>query len=91
MVANSACSKKVELGNVAAAKIKKLTDELEELDSNKLDAVERIKSGFINFKKNNYEYVKIIFLIRFSFFRMDPSISMLFIWIKIHHLLHLLI
>ncbi|KAL1223004.1 Beta carbonic anhydrase 3 [Cardamine amara subsp. amara] len=48
-------SKKSNLGNVAAAKIKKFTDELEELDSNKLDAVERIKSGFIHFKKNNFE------------------------------------
>ncbi|KAG7592762.1 Carbonic anhydrase [Arabidopsis thaliana x Arabidopsis arenosa] len=48
-------SKKSDLGNVAAAKIKKLTDELEELDSNKLDAVERLKSGFIHFKTNNYE------------------------------------
>ncbi|OAP13012.1 hypothetical protein AXX17_AT1G24890 [Arabidopsis thaliana] len=48
-------SKKSDLGNVAAAKIKKLTDELEELDSNKLDAVERIKSGFLHFKTNNYE------------------------------------
>ncbi|XP_019095458.1 PREDICTED: beta carbonic anhydrase 3-like [Camelina sativa] len=48
-------SKNADLGNVAAAKIKKLTDELEELDSNKLDAVERTKSGFIHFKTNHFE------------------------------------
>lgn len=53
---------------MAAAKIKKLTDELEELDSNKLDAVERIKSGFIHFKTNNYEYVKLYSLFAFLFF-----------------------
>jgi hypothetical protein len=53
---------------VAAAKIKKLTDELEELDSNKLDAVERIKSGFLHFKTNNYEYVKLYSIFAFLMF-----------------------
>ncbi|CAH2035987.1 unnamed protein product [Thlaspi arvense] len=49
------CSKISDLGNVAAVKIKKLTDELEELDSNKSsDAVERIKSGFLHFKTRKY-------------------------------------
>ncbi|CAN6881181.1 hypothetical protein HID58_065761 [Brassica napus] len=48
-------SKKSDLGKVAASKIKKLTVELEELDSNKSsDAVERIKSGFIHFKTHKY-------------------------------------
>ncbi|KAF8095187.1 hypothetical protein N665_0339s0056 [Sinapis alba] len=48
-------SKNSDLGNVAAAKIKKVTDELEELDSNKSsDAVERIQSGFMRFKTRKY-------------------------------------
>ncbi|CDY47630.1 BnaC05g18860D [Brassica napus] len=48
-------SKKSDLGKVAASMIKKLTVELEELDSNKSsDAVERIKSGFIHFKTHKY-------------------------------------
>ncbi|CAF1927908.1 unnamed protein product [Brassica napus] len=50
-------SKKSDLGKVAASMIKKLTVELEELDSNKSsDAVERIKSGFIHFKTHKYLY-----------------------------------
>ncbi|KAF3489840.1 hypothetical protein F2Q69_00054419 [Brassica cretica] len=48
-------TKKSDLGNVAAAKIKQLTSELEELDSSKIDSVERIKSGFNHFKTHNYE------------------------------------
>ncbi|CAA7032952.1 unnamed protein product [Microthlaspi erraticum] len=49
-------SKKLDLGELAVAKIKKLTDELEENDSNKSsDAVERIKSGFIHFKTRKYQ------------------------------------
>ncbi|KAL0705069.1 hypothetical protein Bca4012_071494 [Brassica carinata] len=48
-------TKKSDLGKVAVSKIKKLTVELEELDSNKSsDAVERIKSGFIHFKTHKY-------------------------------------
>lgn len=61
-IVNLLCSKKSDLGNVAVAKIKKLTSELEELDSNKSsDAVERLKSGFIHFKTHNYEYVIFLF------------------------------
>ncbi|CAG7901910.1 unnamed protein product [Brassica rapa] len=48
-------TKKSDLGNIAAAKIKQLTSELEELDSSKIDSVERIKSGFNHFKTHNYE------------------------------------
>ena len=56
---------------MAASKIKKLTVELEELDSNKSsDAVERIKSGFIHFKTHKYLYV--YFLVPY------PSISLYF-------------
>ncbi|CAN8239189.1 unnamed protein product [Cochlearia groenlandica] len=49
-------SKKSDLGNVAAAKIKALTAELTELDSGKDSdaAVERIKSGFTQFKTEKY-------------------------------------
>nr|AJA06257.1 beta-type carbonic anhydrase 3-like protein [Brassica juncea] len=44
-----------DLGNVAAAKIKKLFCELEEHKSKKSsDAVERIQSGFIHFKTHKY-------------------------------------
>ncbi|XP_010533173.1 PREDICTED: beta carbonic anhydrase 4-like isoform X2 [Tarenaya hassleriana] len=48
-------SKKSDLGNVAAAKIKQLTAELKEVGSSRSDAVERIKSGFILFKTQKYE------------------------------------
>lgn len=66
---------------MAASKIKKVTVELEELDSNKSsDAVERIKSGFIHFKTHKYLYV--YFLVPF---RMDSVyFIVLLIWIKIH-------
>lgn len=47
-------SKKTDLGNVAAEKIKGLTQELKELDSSNNDAVERIKSGFTHFKTEKY-------------------------------------
>ncbi|CAN6938043.1 unnamed protein product [Brassica oleracea] len=47
-------SKKTDLGNVAAEKIKELTQELKELDSSNSDAVERIKSGFTHFKIQKY-------------------------------------
>uniref|UniRef100_A0A1J3F311 Carbonic anhydrase n=1 Tax=Noccaea caerulescens TaxID=107243 RepID=A0A1J3F311_NOCCA len=47
-------SKKADLGNVAAEKIKALTAELQELDSSNSDAVERIKSGFTQFKTEKY-------------------------------------
>ncbi|WZZ58642.1 hypothetical protein YC2023_058749 [Brassica napus] len=57
-------TKKSDLGKVAASMIKKLTVELEELDSNKSsDAVERIKSGFIHFKTHKYLYVYFLFLV----------------------------
>uniref|UniRef100_A0A1J3CGC1 Carbonic anhydrase n=1 Tax=Noccaea caerulescens TaxID=107243 RepID=A0A1J3CGC1_NOCCA len=47
-------SKKADLGNVAAEKIKALTAELQELDSSNSDAVERVKSGFTQFKTEKY-------------------------------------
>ena len=50
-------SKKTDLGNVAAEKIKVLTQELKELDSSNNDAVERIKSGFTHFKTEKYLWV----------------------------------
>lgn len=55
-------SVKADLGDIAAAKIKQITTELEvaELeatDSKPLDPVERIKTGFLHFKKQNFEYV----------------------------------
>jgi len=47
-------STKADLGNVAAAKIKALTAELKELDSSNSDAIERIKTGFTQFKTEKY-------------------------------------
>ncbi|XP_010551572.1 PREDICTED: beta carbonic anhydrase 4-like [Tarenaya hassleriana] len=52
---NQLLRKKSGVGDVAAAKIKQLTSELEEMGSSKSDAVERIKSGFIHFKTHNYQ------------------------------------
>lgn len=84
-------SKKSDLGNVAAAKIKQLTNELEELDSSKIDSVERIKSGFNHFKTHNYEYVVFLFNmdtpVRFNAFSIWISTFFffsrgLFIWIS---------
>lgn len=49
-------SEKGELGPVAAAKIDQITAELQSPDSKPFDAVERLKSGFIHFKKEKYEY-----------------------------------
>ncbi|CAL9240161.1 unnamed protein product [Arabidopsis halleri] len=51
---NDLLSTKADLGNVAAAKIKALTAELKELDSNNSDAIERIKTGFTQFKTEKY-------------------------------------
>lgn len=48
-------SEKGELGPVAAAKIDQITAELQSPDSNPFDAVERMKTGFIHFKKEKYE------------------------------------
>ncbi|XP_010474258.1 PREDICTED: beta carbonic anhydrase 4-like [Camelina sativa] len=47
-------SKKADLGNVAAAKIIALTEELKEIDSDNSDAISRIKSGFTHFKTEIY-------------------------------------
>ncbi|XP_050276693.1 carbonic anhydrase 2-like isoform X2 [Quercus robur] len=48
-------SDKADLGTVAAAKIKQITAELEKSDSNQFDPVDRIKTGFIHFKKEKFE------------------------------------
>ncbi|EEF37015.1 carbonic anhydrase 2 isoform X2 [Ricinus communis] len=48
-------SEKAELGEVAAAKIKQITAELEAAGSKDFDADERIKTGFIHFKTEKYE------------------------------------
>lgn len=50
-------SDKADLGDVAAAKIKQITAELEKSGSNQFDPVDRIKTGFIHFKKEKFEYV----------------------------------
>ncbi|KAG2320924.1 hypothetical protein Bca52824_014137 [Brassica carinata] len=60
-------TKKSDLGNVAAAKIKQLTSELEQLDSSKIDSVERIKSGFNHFKTHNYEDNQLLFNLKLIF------------------------
>ena len=49
------CSEKDHLGDLAIAKIKQLTAELEVTD--KFDPVEKIQTGFAQFKKEIYEYV----------------------------------
>ncbi|KAL3520366.1 hypothetical protein ACH5RR_018515 [Cinchona calisaya] len=49
-------SEKEELGPVAAAKIDQITAELQTPDSKTFDPVERIKNGFIKFKRETYEY-----------------------------------
>ena len=54
---NLDCSDKCDLETVAAAKIKEITAELEKIGSESFDPVERIKSGFIRFKTEKYEYV----------------------------------
>lgn len=49
------CSEKGELGPVAAAKVGQITAELKTPDGGKaFDSVERLKTGFIKFKKEKY-------------------------------------
>ncbi|XVF02458.1 hypothetical protein REPUB_Repub04eG0177000 [Reevesia pubescens] len=49
-------SEKVELGSVAAAKIKQITTELEAATNpTQFDPVKRIETGFLHFKKEKYE------------------------------------
>jgi len=51
-------SEKDDLKDVAAAKVKKITAELQAAsssDSKSFDPVERIKEGFVTFKKEKYE------------------------------------
>lgn len=50
-------SEKADLGSVAAAKIKQITAELEAASSKGFDPVERIKTGFVQFRTEKYEYV----------------------------------
>ena len=51
------CSEKADLEGVAAAKIKQLTAELEEAGSKPFNPDERIKTGFITFKTEKFQYV----------------------------------
>ncbi|XP_038703088.1 carbonic anhydrase 2-like isoform X2 [Tripterygium wilfordii] len=48
-------SQRSDLGDVAAAKIKQITAELQAAGSTGFDPVERIKTGFTHFKKEKYE------------------------------------
>ncbi|XP_052185555.1 carbonic anhydrase 2-like [Diospyros lotus] len=48
-------SEKGDLDDIAAAKIKQLTAELEAIAPKQFNAVERIKTGFAHFKKEKYE------------------------------------
>ncbi|KAL9390317.1 hypothetical protein Peur_018922 [Populus x canadensis] len=48
-------SEKADLGSVAAAKIKQITAELEAASSKGFDPVERIKTGFVQFRTEKYE------------------------------------
>lgn len=60
-------SEKAELGGVAAAKIKELTAELDAAGSKPFNPEERIRTGFIQFKNEKFEYVSLISLLSFSF------------------------
>lgn len=51
------CSEKADLGDVAAAKIKQLTAELESAGSNPVNPDLRIKTGFEHFKTEKFQYV----------------------------------
>ena len=52
------CSEKGELKAVAAAKVEQITAELQtETADTKFNPVERIKTGYIHFKKEKYESV----------------------------------
>lgn len=53
------CSEKASLEPVAAAKIDQITAQLKTSDgsSSTFDPVERMKDGFIYFKREKYEYV----------------------------------
>lgn len=68
---------KSELGDIAAAKIKQITAELEAAGSNQFDPVERIRTGFVHFKKEKLEYVNssklslIGFVLAFHFSSME--------------------
>jgi hypothetical protein len=48
---------KAELGGIAAVKIKELTAELQANGSKPFNPDERIRSGFIHFKTEKFEYV----------------------------------
>ncbi|XP_027153289.1 carbonic anhydrase 2 [Coffea eugenioides] len=48
-------SEKVGYGPVAAAKIEQITAELQTTDTKAFDAVEKLKTGFIRFKREKYE------------------------------------
>ena len=51
------CSDKEGLDEIAAAKIEKLTADLQEQDhEEEFDPVRRIKDGFIHFKIHHFEY-----------------------------------
>ncbi|XP_059448555.1 carbonic anhydrase 2-like isoform X2 [Corylus avellana] len=54
-------SDKADLEGIAAAKIKQITAELEATDSMPSDPVERIKSGFLHFKKQNFEQNPVLY------------------------------
>ena len=74
------CSEKANLEPVAAAKIDQITAQLKSSDgsSSPFDPVERMKTGFIYFKKEKYEYV--ISFLSYLFQRHSPlSIGLYFI------------
>jgi hypothetical protein len=65
------CSDKEELKTVAAAKVEQITAELQTASSSDpkaFDPVEKIKSGFIHFKKEKYEYVIVTLFLLLQFF-----------------------
>lgn len=50
-------SEKSDLEGIAAAKIKQITADLEAAGSRDIDPAERMKTGFIQFRTEKYEYV----------------------------------
>jgi hypothetical protein len=50
-------SERADLGSVAASKIKQIAAELEAAGSKEFDPAERIRTGFLHFKTEKYEYV----------------------------------
>lgn len=79
------CSEKGDLKTVAASKVEQITAQLATADggSKPFDPVDRIKSGFLHFKKEKYEYAAAsssIYSFLFDFFRSHKVIDKAFLF-----------